>query len=173
MSSPIPAFYRICFTVIDPILTTVGLLCNIFAPVFIVEGYTPHAITPLTPETLILLDTTAGFLACILFLTLVLQRARPADVGLWRMLHFGIMLAEVAMLVGLEEWNNIGITGTVAIIRAAFCLGIEMSGRKLNFDICRGIENVAEGESHPRERDERGEDESSSGTPEAINGARL
>jgi hypothetical protein len=146
MTSPIPAFYRIWFTIVDPILSTFGALGNLFIPGTVLHGYTPNAVFPPTAETTILLDTIGGFFLALIFLEVVLLRARPADIGLWRMLTFSILLVDIAMLGGLarllrsearahpaawrqEEWINIGTTAVVAVIRIAFCLGVGMGLR--------------------------------------------
>ncbi|KAF7348600.1 hypothetical protein MVEN_01377800 [Mycena venus] len=151
MTSPIPSFYRIWFTIVDPILASSGLLGNLFVPGTALRTYTPNAVLPPAPETTMLLDTTAGFFAAVMFLSIVLLRARPTDFGLWRMVMFSILLVDIAILGGLarllraegrtnpvawrpEEWVNFVITAGVAVIRTAFCLGVGMGSQALKRD---------------------------------------
>ena len=146
MTSPIPSFYRTWFTVIDPILSIVGVFTNILAPTTILKSFNPSSTTPPAPETIFILDQSAGFFACLTFLQLGILRARPADVGLYRAVQAGTLMVDLAMLAGFartlgtqgrlglagwraEEWTNIGITVGVAVIRTTFLLGLGMEGR--------------------------------------------
>ena len=146
MSSPIPAFYHVCFTVLDPVLSLLGVFGNLFAPTSILNSYTPSYVSPPATETILLLDTTAGFLAGLIFLQIFLLRAKPTDMTVWRALQAGTLLVDFAMLGGFarafsvqgrtdwrgwraEEWTNLGITGGVAVIRTAFLLGIGVGGQ--------------------------------------------
>lgn len=70
-SGPIPAFYRIFFTTIDPIMASFGCIANLFLPDMILDGYTPAIARPIALETRVLLDAIAGFFACIVVLQAV------------------------------------------------------------------------------------------------------
>lgn len=147
MASSIPSFYRVWFTVIDPILSLFGVFGNLLTPTVILNSYSPFYASPPTTETIFLLDTTAGFLAGLTFLQVVLLRAKPTDVTVWRALQASIVLVDIGMLAGLvrvlsaegradwkvwrvQEWTNMGITAAVLIIRAAFLLGVGMRGHR-------------------------------------------
>lgn len=147
MSSPIPSFYRIWFTVVDPILSIAGVVGNLFAPASILNSYSPSYVSPPATETIFLLDATAGFFAGVALLQVVLLRARPADVTVWRLVEASIILVDFAMLGGfaralraegrtdwsvwrIEEWTNLIILAGVAVIRTAFILGVGMGGRR-------------------------------------------
>ena len=145
----IPSFYRIWFTIIDPLLSLLGIISNLFSPAAILNGYSPNAVIPPAPETAVLLDTTAAFLAGFIVLQTVLLRARPNDLVVWRILQASTLLVDFALLGSFAraltadarldlrlwraaEWTNIGITGGVAVIRAAFCLGVGMGMDRVN-----------------------------------------
>lgn len=75
-----------------------------------------------------------------MYLHVILLRA-TTDARVWRAVQASILLVDIAMLGGFarafnatgrldlrlwraEDWTNIGITGGVGLIRAAFLLGI-------------------------------------------------
>ena len=137
MSNKIPVFYRVWFTIVDPVLSLIGVFGNLLTPTAILDFYTPTSAAPPATETILLLDTVAGFFACLTFLQLVLLRARPDDLVVWCSLQCSTLLVDVAMLGAIaralsregridwngwraEEWTNIGITSGVLIIRLVF-----------------------------------------------------
>jgi hypothetical protein len=143
MSSPIPSFYRIWFTIVDPLLALVGVFSNLFAPAATLSSHSPSYISPPATETTLLVDTVAGFLAGLVFLQVVLLRARPSDMTVWRALLASTLLVDIAMLGGsaralssqgrtdrrvwrTEEWTHLPITAGVVVIRVAFLLGMGM-----------------------------------------------
>lgn len=147
MSSRIPSFYRIWFTVVDPFLSIIGVYGNLFAPTSILNSYSSSYVSPLTTETIPLLDTTAGFLASLAFLQVALLRAKPTDLTVWRALQGSTGLVGIAMLGGftrvlcvegrtdwrdwkVEEWTSLGNTAGVALIRTAFLLDDGMGGEE-------------------------------------------
>ncbi|KZP10763.1 hypothetical protein FIBSPDRAFT_1051146 [Athelia psychrophila] len=147
MSSTMPSFYRIWFTVVDPLLSIAGVLGNLFVPTTILNSYSPSFVSPPATETIYLLDATAGFLAGLVLLQVVLLRARPTDVTVWRVLQASMLLVDLAMLGGFaralsaqgrtvwrvwraEEWTNLVIIAGVAVIRTAFVLGVGMGGQR-------------------------------------------
>ncbi|KAL8907060.1 MAG: hypothetical protein Q9171_006007, partial [Xanthocarpia ochracea] len=77
--SRIPPFYRIFFTIIDPIITILGIYAQLLTPLTVLTSYTPTPHNPPGTETVLLLDTVAAFLAGLLILQVYLLRARPAD----------------------------------------------------------------------------------------------
>ena len=149
MAPPISAFYRIWFTTINPILTTIGtigIIANIFAPSMILNGITPNY-SPPTPETTVLLYQTAGFFAMTLAQELYIRRVQPNDVNVWRAIEGSTALVDVGILAGVayilrleermglgswrqEEWINVVITAGVLVIRGAFLAGVGFGGRK-------------------------------------------
>ncbi|KAL8712510.1 MAG: hypothetical protein Q9220_003358 [cf. Caloplaca sp. 1 TL-2023] len=85
MTHPIPPFYRTFFTLIDPVLSFLGIYTNIFTPHTVLSSYSPHFSHPAAPETTVLLHTVAAFLAGLIFLQIYLLRvARPRDFEVWK-----------------------------------------------------------------------------------------
>jgi hypothetical protein len=103
MSSRIPSFYRIWSTIVDPLLTLVGVFGNLFAPIATLNSYSPSYVSPPATETTLLLDTVAGFLAGLAFLQVVLLRARTTDMTVWRALQASTVLVDIAMLGGFAR----------------------------------------------------------------------
>jgi hypothetical protein len=140
-ASPIHPLYRFWFTGLDPLLTLIGIYCNIMQPNFILAGLNPAFHSPPAPETITLLDTGgAWFCACLIF-QLGLLRARPTDVLVWHYFAAAVGVVDViicsAILRGLsaqgrldvrawrvEEWVNLGVTAACAVVRAGFVLRI-------------------------------------------------
>lgn len=147
MASPVPSFYRIWFTIVDPVLSLVGICGNIFTPTTVLKSYSPSFVSPPASETILLLDTKTAFVAGLGFLQIVLLRAKPADITVWRTVQASTLLANLGMLSAFaralslqgrtdlrvwrsEEWTNYAVTAGLAVIRSAFLLGIGMGGRK-------------------------------------------
>lgn len=146
MSTPIPTFYRIFFTWVDPLMCIGGALGTLFAPTSILESYTPRITSPPALETSVLLDSTIGWFAGMAFLQAYLLRARPADLVLWRALQVAMIAVDVAMLGGLAkalgaggfdtagwrggDWGNmVGYPALIAV-RLAFLAGGVGTGRR-------------------------------------------
>lgn len=103
-----------------------------------------NPILPPATETRLLLDALIGFFLFLAFLQAVLLRARPHDLGVWKILQAGILIVDLFMVLAFaralsntgrmdasswrpEEWRNIGVNVSVAIVRMAFVLGIGMN----------------------------------------------
>ena len=145
MSSSIPIFYRLIFTLVDTALTIFAIVGNIVAPTTILTYYAARPTLPPSPETTFLLDETTGFFTCLRVLQLFLLRARPTDLGVWRAIQGGTAIVDVTILASLakmlsaekrtgmalwrsEEWINISIIAGLLLARTAFVLGIGMRG---------------------------------------------
>ena len=139
-SSRFPNFYQIFFLYIDPLIGLSGILINLFSPNTILSSYTLTPHLPPAPETLILIQTIASFLAASVFLQIFLLRARPTDVGVWKLLMANILIVDAGMCASLawsvavtqgrgwsgvrvEEISTLVITGGVGIIRVLFLAG--------------------------------------------------
>ena len=148
MSTQIPSFYRVFFASVDPFIALSGVLANLFAPDLVLDSYNPQYTPPRAAETTLLLDTVAGFLIGTIFLQVVLLRAKPDDLTVWRCLQASIMLVDFTMLAAFsrafaaqgrtdwrvwraEEWTNLGVTAGVAAMRMAFLssFGFGRAGR--------------------------------------------
>lgn len=141
----IPRPYRIFFTIIDPVIASLGLLIHL-QPAQILPSYAPEPTLPALVETRLLLDGLVGFFAMAVVLEVVLLRARPDDVVVWKILQAAIACTDVGMLGGFyralsatgrlsvqhwrfEEWNNITVIGFCGLVRVLFCLGVGLPRR--------------------------------------------
>ncbi|KAH7135329.1 hypothetical protein B0J11DRAFT_518141 [Dendryphion nanum] len=137
-SPPIPSFYHIFFSSIDPLIALSAIYFNFFDPETSLGSMFPPSdpsfvITPL--HTLILHQLGGAFFT-IIFLQVVLLRYTK-DVQIWKIFQTSILLMDFAMFFSIwmalksqnrcqvgrirwEEWGNIGITGFVTITRIAF-----------------------------------------------------
>ena len=102
MSGSIPSFYRVFFTIIDPLIAASGVVANILEPNTILRSYSPVAVIPPRTDTTVLLDTVAGFLSGTILLQTVLLRLRPSDIAVWKTLQMSILIVDLAMLGGTE-----------------------------------------------------------------------
>lgn len=109
ISSPIPSFYRIFCTTVDPILALTCALTCLFAPAATLKGFSPTAVIPPATETLFCLHNLAGFYAGTALLQIFLLRARPTNVIVWRAVQFSIFLVDIAMLAGFAR--SLTVTG--------------------------------------------------------------
>ena len=143
MADPIPSFYRIWFTIIDPIVALIGSLGNILMPASTLQSYSASFANPPAAETIALLDIMAGFLASLIVLQVFLLRARPMDLTVWRSFQAAVVLVDFTMLgaiarsliaQGRVDWRvwtkdelvYWGFTAVIAAIRTSFLLGIGM-----------------------------------------------
>lgn len=143
MAQAIPRFYRIWFTIVDPLISLLGVYTNFFTPITILNSYSPTFISPPGSETILLLETVAAFLVDLIFLQLFLLRAKSSDMTVWRALQGSQLLVDIGMLgafaralksegrmdlkvLRAEEWGNYLITAGVAVIRSAFLIGVGM-----------------------------------------------
>lgn len=147
MSTTIPAFYRLWFTIIDPALSLFGVLSSMFAPHFILRGYSPSPIDPPAIETSVLIDLHIGCYASLAFLQAILLRARPTDVVVWRILQASTAIMDAGVVLAFSkalstqgrlhwsQWREdevpqICINGALVILRMAFILGVGFSKTK-------------------------------------------
>jgi hypothetical protein len=143
MDPPIPSFWRIWFATIDPIIASTGILGNIFTPDVVLGSYSPKPIIPPALETTVLLETSAGFFAGIMFLQVVLLRLRSRDVTVWKCVQLSIFFADIAIIASVllalnkqgrldpslwrwEEVGNLVITTFALATRVFFILGVGM-----------------------------------------------
>ncbi|KIW33772.1 uncharacterized protein PV07_00596 [Cladophialophora immunda] len=146
-SSTIPAFYRVFFSTVDPLIALSGALTQLLAPRTLLTLYNGSSATlPPAIETTALLDSGAGYLLSTMLLQLVLLRLRPADRAVWRCLEAAILVQDVAVVAAVAraldaqhrlawplllrpgEWANLAILAGVGALRAAFLLGVGMGG---------------------------------------------
>lgn len=144
-SSSIPAFYRICFTIVDPAICVASAYGYIFSPHYILTQFTPSPLQPLPLETQVLTDTMAGVFMCLALLFGYLLRIKPNDLTTWRAVQLGTLMIDFAILGGMARaltlsnrldvrvWTQ-GELGSiisiifVALIRLAFFFGVGLGG---------------------------------------------
>ncbi|TBU44579.1 hypothetical protein BD309DRAFT_958115 [Dichomitus squalens] len=145
--TPIPVFYRIVFTIIDPFFCALGVATHLFTKNDVLAALSPAAVVPPGSETVLLLDYLVGFFAMLGVLQVSLLRTRPADMYVWKALQFATLVLDVvqvaatarALLVqgrtepsawlGGERQNFAG-NAVFGLIRAAFVLGIGLDETK-------------------------------------------
>ncbi|KAG7010078.1 hypothetical protein G7Y79_00001g003500 [Physcia stellaris] len=143
MSFTPPSFYRIWFTLIDPLVSFSGIYLNILHPSTILHSYSPTYHSP-TIETILCLDTVAAFLCGYIFLQVYLLRAKAHDLTVWRAVQGSMLIVDFGLLAAytralgsqgrlgevaglrVEEWGNYMITVGVAVVRGAFLMGVGM-----------------------------------------------
>ena len=144
MASQTSPFYRLWLPTIDPIFAFFGVIVNTVAQPAILNSYNaafPSDAKTVPIEAAVCMETISGHLVATLFLQIVLLRARSNDLTVWRCIQFSILIQDIFMIGAIckalnaqgrldwkdwrvEEWTNIGITGSVGIIRLAFLAGI-------------------------------------------------
>lgn len=142
-TNPVPAFYRVLFTFIDPIFCLMGLGLHLFDPTNTLRGYSPSFLNPPTIETVHLLDSMAGFFAMLAVLEGVLLRARSTDVAVWRIFQASASLLDILMVFGAvraltvegrldwrvwrgDDWRLVVGNAAMGLARVACAFGIGM-----------------------------------------------
>ncbi|KIW21263.1 hypothetical protein PV08_01843 [Exophiala spinifera] len=139
---PIPRFYRVFFTTLDPIVALSGVVANLFFPSLILTSYSATPTLPPSAETTALLHGSAGYLLSTMFLQIVLLRL-CSDITVWRCLQTSILIQDVVLLAsafmavadqgrGLstlrgEEVGNLIVLIAVGGLRAAFLMRLGFS----------------------------------------------
>ncbi len=130
----IPAFYRIFFTYIDPLVASWGAYMDFFTPDTVLNSFVPNSAR--NPAHDMLFQQLGGGLLNIAFLSAVLLRYTN-DVKIWKIVQLGILIVDVVGLYSLwdglgrqgrldprgwrgEDWGCVGITGFVTVLRMMF-----------------------------------------------------
>jgi hypothetical protein len=141
-TNPIPAFYRIFFTSIDPLIALSGAYMDFFDPETILASSFPRTsfYAKPTPPVTVLLTQAGGAFLMMAFLMVFMLRYTD-DVNLWKMFEFGILVTDLTLFFSLygalegqrrlnvggirwEEWGTMVITGFVTVVRIAFLGGL-------------------------------------------------
>lgn len=144
----IPAFYRVFFTSIDPLIALSGAYLDYFDPETILASAFPRSgsYAKPTPPVTFLLKQAGGSFAMMAFLMIFMLRY-TSDIKIWKMFEFGILMTDFTLFfsvfsalratgrlsvssIGLEEWGTLLITGFVTVVRIAFLGGLGL--RKTN-----------------------------------------
>jgi len=142
----IPAFYRIFFLYIDPLICTMGIYIFFFDHQLYLDSGAPESITanvkitPLIDFLLLCLGSYSIFILAMQLLILhYFQNAHDGlNLKLWKIVQFGIILVDLGLLFAMftadpgfwnvlgwrsGEWSNYGILGIVTSIRWSFLIG--------------------------------------------------
>lgn len=108
------------------------------SPTTSLRAFAPQAALPPSVEATVLLTILSGF-----FWALILLRARPNDLAAWNSVQAGTLIVDIHLLftltkvLGLDprmwkpkEWLNVVFTAWVAVLRAAFLLGVGVKKSK-------------------------------------------
>lgn len=142
MASPhVHPFYRVWFTIIEPVVLFFTVLACIFSPATILETVLPPSIEPFSPISHgPLLHQSAALYGFMAIIFGVLLRVSP-DPKIWRIVQaatLGVDLALLATMYALlkqqdrldvagwrgGDWFNALFTVFVAVIRVAYLRGI-------------------------------------------------
>ena len=137
---PIPSFYRIFFTSIDPLIALSGAYLSLFDPETILASSFPrsHHLSVPSPSHAVLLDQAAGAFLMMAFLMIFMLRTTN-DMSIWKLFEFAILITDGTLFFSLgkalatqgrlgigmlrwEEWGTVGITGFVTVMRIAFLM---------------------------------------------------
>ncbi|KAK6215734.1 hypothetical protein QIS74_08753 [Colletotrichum tabaci] len=163
MPSPIPKPYVILFTLLDPLIALWGASLFLLAPATVTSSYLPAnpvpaaafdpatshpaaaaaaATAPSKSYSLPLHAQIAGHLLSNAILSLLLPRAAPDNLAVWRLYQLSLLLVDIFLLYGtfasyalqgrlnplatwrVEDWGAVGITSLAALARTAFLSGV-------------------------------------------------
>lgn len=142
MSQPttpsIPAFYRIFFTYVDPIICAWGATMDFFMPTVVLSSHIPSP-TPDIGHAMILKQRGGGMLNFGIMSAVLLRYTN--DMNIWRIVQLSCFVVDLAyywavwevlakqgrLSVGTwraEDWGSIGITAFAGLVRLAFMAGV-------------------------------------------------
>jgi hypothetical protein len=137
-STRYPAFYRIFFTWLDPLVCIWGAYMDFFDPTLVLSSHIPNLPADIG-HTMILRQRGGGMLN-FGFISAVLLRY-TTDLNIWRIVQFACLIVDFTEFWGgfgalgtqgrldvgtwrVEDWATMGITGTATLVRMAFLMGI-------------------------------------------------
>ncbi|KAL2060143.1 hypothetical protein VTL71DRAFT_9965 [Oculimacula yallundae] len=141
----IPAFYRMFFLYIDPLLCLSGIYVLFFDHATYLDSGVPHGLSKssIDPLARYLMNALGSYSLTILGIQILLLH-RFSEVKIWRVIQFSILLADLGLLYGVYatdplgfwdlgswtsgDWTNNGILLAVAAIRSLFLLTVRSSG---------------------------------------------
>lgn len=139
-----PAFYRIWFTWVDPIIAGHAVYMDFFTPDTVLNAFIPDS--PRNPAHDMLFHQMGGGMLHIAFVSAVLLRY-TSDVKVWRIVQGGILLVDLVGLGSLwhtlgrqgrrhpagwrfEDWACVVILGFVTLLRLSFLAGLGFPRRR-------------------------------------------
>jgi hypothetical protein len=139
-----PAFYRIFFTWMDPIVCVWGAYMDFFDPTLVLSSHIPNL--PHDIGHAMILRQRGGGMLQIGFLSAVLLR-HTTELTIWRIVQASCLLVDIAYFVGAfgalsaqgrlgwqswraEDWGALAITGAATLARTMFLMGVGLEDRK-------------------------------------------
>lgn len=135
-TTAIPSFYRVFFTIPDPLCALSGVYIFAFDPDTVLSSVNPgHPAHD--PRQAFVFTQVAGHMLGIALLQVALLRY-TADLVVWKLVQASILVVDLALLWATaqayqsqgrlwdlsswrwEDWVSVGITLTVAVARSAF-----------------------------------------------------
>ena len=133
-SQPIPSFYRVFFTIVDPIICLWGAYMDSFDPRMVLSSHI-LADTPDIGHIMILKQRGGGMLGWGFISAFLLRYTH--DIKVWHIVEIAILLVDFAYFPAVfgalnaqmrvlpetwrvEDWGSLVITGTATLIRLAF-----------------------------------------------------
>lgn len=126
-----------------------GIGFNTFAPVNALQNFVPSPVSPINPETHVLLACTSGFFASLAFVNIYLLVYRPNDLVVWKGLITGTLLQDLFMVGGIlkelrsradggitladwdgQDWGNVVGYSAIALLRGLFVAGVGLGANK-------------------------------------------
>ncbi|KAF2683445.1 hypothetical protein K458DRAFT_419044 [Lentithecium fluviatile CBS 122367] len=140
-----PAFYRIFFTWLDPIICVWGAYMDFFDPTLVLSSHIPDL--PHDIGHAMILRQRGGGMLNFGFISAVLLRY-TTDTTIWRIVQFACLIVDFTYFWGAfgalsaqgrlaaatwraEDWGAVAITGTATLVRVLFLMGVGLgSGKK-------------------------------------------
>lgn len=143
-STHYPAFYRIFFTWMDPIICVWGAYLDFFDPTLVLSSHIPNL--PHDVGHAMILRQRGGGMLYFGFITAVLLRY-TTDLAIWRIVQFACLMVDFTYFWGAfgalsaqgrlgwqswraEDWGALAITGTATLVRVLFLMGVGLRGGK-------------------------------------------
>lgn len=140
MASTIPTFYWLFFIVLDPVIALWGMYMMFFTPAVVTDAFIPASVSPYNPLQTFFQHQLGGALSMCIILDLFLLR-RTNEIWIWKVQQAGQLVYDLALLYSIwyalsqqgrlstsalriEDWGNIAITGSCAVVRWLFCAGV-------------------------------------------------
>lgn len=108
-TASVPAFYRIFFKYVDPVIALFGVYLNFIDQDAAVKGMAPNS--TYDPNTVFLFHQCGGLALAVSFLSAALPRYSD-DLTVWKIFQFAIFLSDIAGVSGI--YNAMARQGRLA-----------------------------------------------------------
>ncbi|KAL0938317.1 uncharacterized protein CTRU02_204927 [Colletotrichum truncatum] len=141
MAQPnIHSFYRIWFTVIDPLVLVVSAVGCVVSPAALLDGFIPATMSKPDPDHGFLFQQIAALYLFMATIMIGVLRT-SSDMKIWRTVQGGVLVVDIALLIiiyvsldhqarlspsklRLQDYGNVLFTGWVAVVRGLFLAGV-------------------------------------------------